>query len=57
MKRRWPVDLVEAAWYALDLKVYEHNGERRFRLGDKVVPILPRRNEFPQQTANGGSAA
>lgn len=53
-KRNWHLRLVSDVAAALAVETLGRDGERYWKLSDKVVPILPRRNVEPQQTASGG---
>jgi hypothetical protein len=56
-ERKWHLRLVTDVAAALDVETLDRDGELYWKLSDKVVPILPRRNEEPQQTATIGGAA
>jgi hypothetical protein len=42
-QRRWHRNTVLGVFQALDLETFQHEGETYWRLSDKVVPILSRR--------------
>ena len=50
IKRRWKARMIAEVADALNIEAFEHDGQTYWRLSDKVVPILPRRN-FPIKNA------
>ena len=50
LRRRWKSHMIAEVAHALNIEAFEQDGETYWRLSDKVVPIIPRRN-FPVQSA------
>ena len=55
-ERAWPLSMVSDVLKALAVESFEHAGEVYLRLSDKVVPIVPNRQQ-DKRAATGGSAA
>ena len=50
VKRRWKGSMIAEVANALNVEAFEHEGETYWRLSEKVVPIVPRR-DFTVQSA------
>ena len=56
-QNKWPLPVFAEVANALDVEVFEWEGEDWWRLRDKVVPILPNRQAPQQASAQGGGNA
>ena len=51
LKRKWKGPMIAEVADALNIEAFEHDGQTYWRLSEKVVPIVPRRDLSVQSAA------